>query len=502
MFHHIELSMAKRTKTLGVALVTLGAFDAAMGFNSAFSASLHRQLQQHQQSHQHQHQHQHHQPQHRHQWVSAPRTVLEAKPYILGLAENQEESDARGEADFEEALGVLVFSSVDPMLDIARNQEMYDEVFVEWVSKKADKCEDLDEREALKSLAVMVTETREKLFAVMDAQTAEEAQAVMAGTAGEEGNSNNPNLDTFGDVPMARLDAKGNAVVIGEDSPEAAQPVEKDDKAVLDAMRSMQFGATEMDEQKAAEAKAAEEAAKQAEADARKTYETLLGVLLTSEDLDATVKERYYECDYKFLETCENVKATAAESGDDEGVARVQAVIDSISKEAAAQIEAATAVLGKVLNAGGPGLMESEMAKLCKQGKVSSAVLELLEANIQAATAAGAAEPAAVMTKIRDRATLELDKLKDPEQRLMSQLIREESSEQRVALLTKAFTPVQSLLLGATGDDPSGEDNEPMPEVTPPKFIELTSSMIENFGNLDLTGDQEGLKVGRFVVKL
>ena len=154
----------------------------------------------------------------------APRTVLEAKPYILGLAENQEESDARGEADFEEALGVLVFSSVDPMLDIARNQEMYDEVFVEWVSKKADKCEDLEEREALKSLAVMVTETREKLFAVMDAQTAEEAQAVMAGTAGEEGNSNNPNLDTFGDVPMARLDAKGNAVVIEEDSHELRSP--------------------------------------------------------------------------------------------------------------------------------------------------------------------------------------------------------------------------------------------------------------------------------------
>ena len=97
--------MAKRTKTLGVALVTLGAFDAAMGFNSAFSASLHRQLQQHQQSHQHQHQHQHHQPQHRHQWVSAPRTVLEAKPYILGLAENQEESDARGEAPGRGAFG-------------------------------------------------------------------------------------------------------------------------------------------------------------------------------------------------------------------------------------------------------------------------------------------------------------------------------------------------------------------------------------------------------------
>ena len=491
--------MAKRTKTLGVALVTLGAFDAAMGFNSAFSASLHRQLQQHQQSHQHQHQHQHHQPQHRHQWVSAPRTVLEAKPYILGLAENQEESDARGEADFEEALGVLVFSSVDPMLDIARNQEMYDEVFVEWVSKKADKCEDLEEREALKSLAVMVTETREKLFAVMDAQTAEEAQAVMAGTAGEEGNSNNPNLDTFGDVPMARLDAKGNAVVIGEDSPEAAQPVEKDDKAVLDAMRSMQFGATEMDEQKAAEAKAAEEAAKQAEADARKTYETLLGVLLTSEDLDATVKERYYECDYKFLETCENVKATAAESGDDEGVARVQAVIDSISKEAAAQIEAATAVLGKVLNVGGPGPWSrrwpsSASRKVCRRCWSSL-------------------RPTSRRPLLGRRRACRRDD-QDQDQRrwarqaegpgaaAQSQLIREEF-EQRGAL-TKALTPVQSLLLGATGDDPSGEDNEPMPEVTPPKFIELTSSMIENFGNLDLTGDQEGLKVGRFteVVKL
>ena len=62
------------------------------------------------------------------------------------------------------------------MLDIARNQDMYDEVFVEWVTKKADKCEDLEEREALKSLATMVVDTREKFFAVVDAETTEEAQ--------------------------------------------------------------------------------------------------------------------------------------------------------------------------------------------------------------------------------------------------------------------------------------------------------------------------------------
>ena len=418
------------------------------------------------------------------------RVVLEAKPYILGLTENQPEA-GRSEADFDEALGVLVFSSVDPMLDIARNIDTYDDEFVTWVRAKADKCDDLEEREALKSLASMVVDTREKYFNVLDAQTAEEAQAAMAGEDSDtQAGEGNPNLDTFGDVPMARLDASGNAVIM--DGTDAPAPAAADDKAVIDAMRSMQFGGVESNERREAEAKAAEEAAKAAEQAARKTYETLLGELLTAGDMEAEVKKRHTECDYKFLEICEGVKKSAAEGGDDAGVARVQGVIDAVMAESARQIQEASEILGQVLNAGGPGLMESEMARLCKQGKVSEAVLNLLEANIQAATSAGATEPAAVMTKIKERATLELDKLKDPEQRLMSQLLREDSSEERVNLLTKAFTPVQSLLINAG----EGEENqEAMPEVSPPNFIEVTKSMIENFGNLAVPGQEQALKV-------
>ena len=71
-------------------------------------------------------------------------------------------------------------------------------------------------------------------------------------------------------------------------------------------------------------------------------------------------------------------------------------------------------------------------------------------------------------------------------------LIRTLLLEERVNLLTKAFTPVQSLLINAG----EGEENqEAMPEVSPPNFIEVTKSMIENFGNLAVPGQEQALKV-------
>ena len=52
----------------------------------------------------------------------------------------------------------LVFSSMDPKLEIARNIEFYDEDFVAWVNAKADKSDDLEERAALKSLSEIIDE--------------------------------------------------------------------------------------------------------------------------------------------------------------------------------------------------------------------------------------------------------------------------------------------------------------------------------------------------------
>ena len=61
------------------------------------------------------------------------------------------------------------------------------------------------------------------------------------------------------------------------------------------------------------------------------------------------------------------------------------------------------------------------------------------------------------------RAQLELDKLKAPEQRLMSQLLREPSADVRKELLHAAFEPVEALLVSA-GEDEAAQG--PQPEVS------------------------------------
>ena len=55
---------------------------------------------------------------------------------------------------------------------------------------------------------------------------------------------------------------------------------------------------------------------------------------------------------------------------------------------------------------------------------------------------------------------------------LPSRLLRTESSEERVKILTDAFTPKEKLILTSEEDDP---EEEPKPEVTPPLFIEVGS---------------------------
>ena len=76
-------------------------------------------------------------------------------------------------------------------------------------------------------------------------------------------------------------------------------------------------------------------------------------------------------------------------------------------------------------------------------------------------------------------------------QRLMAQLIRTSSSEERKKLLEAAFEPKQSVLLTMEDSD----EAPPEPEVPPPQFIELAKAMIQNFGNLQMPGsDEAGLR--------
>jgi len=406
------------------------------------------------------------------------RALLDAKGNPINLDGDSGEQPMQDQ--YEEALGQLVFSSADPTLDIARRIDFFDEAFVAWVDAKAEASDDLEERGALKSLGEMVIEVREKYFQTI--ASAEAGEFDGTAEAGEESE------DPFAGVPFASFDESGNAVLNAKEAGD-------EDASVLGAMKAVQFAAAGGEGASAEDAKRLAEAADKAKAEAalaaRTTYIQLLATLIPmpQSEMEAAVTENFLRCDFTFMGICEEVCAS-----DPDVAPKVKAVMDQVNKEASLRIEKAAGVVQQVLAAGNPGLMETEITKLCKQGKVDFAVLDLLDANIQAATTAGALEPAAVMSKVRTRAALELDKLKDPEQRLMSQLLRTSDAETRTALLQAAFEPKEQLTLALTDMDPEADDKkaDPAPEVSPDKFIEMSKAMIQNFGNLP--GEEGGLR--------
>mmetsp|Transcript_75118 Transcript_75118/g.142408 ORF Transcript_75118/g.142408 Transcript_75118/m.142408 type:complete len:540 (+) Transcript_75118:20-1639(+) len=406
------------------------------------------------------------------------RALLDAKGNPINLDGDSGEQPMQDQ--YEEALGQLVFSSADPTLDIARRIDFFDEAFVAWVDAKAEASDDLEERGALKSLGEMVIEVREKYFQTI--ASAEAGEFDGTAEAGEESE------DPFAGVPFASFDESGNAVLNAKEAGD-------EDASVLGAMKAVQFAAAGGEGASAEDAKRLAEAADKAKAEAalaaRTTYIQLLATLIPmpQSEMEAAVTENFLRCDFTFMGICEEVCAS-----DPDVAPKVKAVMDQVNKEASLRIEKAAGVVQQVLAAGNPGLMETEITKLCKQGKVDFAVLDLLDANIQAATAAGALEPAAVMSKVRTRAALELDKLKDPEQRLMSQLLRTSDAETRTSLLQAAFEPKEQLTLALTDMDPEADDKkaDPAPEVSPDKFIEMSKAMIQNFGNLP--GEEGGLR--------
>ena len=86
--------------------------------------------------------------------------------------------------------------------------------------------------------------------------------------------------------------------------------------------------------------------------------------------------------------------------------------------------------------------------RLAREGKGDEPFLLLLEANADQARAAGAAGPAELMDKLRQRAMTEKDKQSSTKEiKLLRQLLREPDSNKREDLLTAAFTPKETLIV-------------------------------------------------------
>lgn len=227
----------------------------------------------------------------------------------------------------------------------------------------------------------------------------------------------------------------------------------------------------------------------------RMSYEKVLKTLLPPykprETVQSVVKANYEQFDAQLVK----VLTERVSNGD----ADSQAVLDALAVEQQHKVEIATEKLKTVLSAGDPMRMEGVIVKLAKEDKIDEAFLLLLEANADQARAAGAVGPADLMMKLRERAILEKDKQSTSKEiKLLRQLMRTENKEAREKLLEDAFTPRETFLVPGTAenaakaaDGEQPDEEKPMPDVSPPDFINACKAVLINFGNLgtDEKGD-------------
>jgi hypothetical protein len=183
-----------------------------------------------------------------------------------------------------------------------------------------------------------------------------------------------------------------------------------------------------------------------------------------------------------------------------EGDEDAKALTEALAGEQQKRITVATDSLKAVLAAGDPMRMEGTIVKFAREGKIDEAFLLLLEANENQARAAGASGPADLMAKLRGRAMDEKDKQSSSKEiRLIRQLLRTDDAVEREKLLEDAFTPKDALIVPGTPENTmkamDGEvvdQEQPMPEVPPPDFINACKAVLLNFGNLGSDNDDRG----------
>lgn len=344
-------------------------------------------------------------------------------------------------------LGELIFSSRDPRLDVATSPHLYDEEFCNYVTKLADDSDDIEERVALKSLVDMVQKVQKQLREAAEEVAYEEADVVEV--SGE-------------DVTVQRAESTAD---------------------ILSAANAAIGGGLTMEKKEAVEE--ASEAGLSGSALA--TYDALLARLMAADEkgkLEVEVEANYDICDYSLLSLA---SSRAESSSSEEYSSSVSRIVEAVNALAAKRLESAAGRLQSVLRAGAPEKMMQKVTELAATGGLDGPLLELLEANRQQAQAAGpaGAQAAELMGRLASRCRDEMDKLVDPEKKLLRALLRADDQESREKLLRRAFEPKEALELSFDGRKTEGG-----PDVEPPKFIAACTKMIADFGNVEF-GDAQ-----------
>jgi len=376
---------------------------------------------------------------------------------VVGDVDGEESS--KMVAAYEIFLGELVFSTNDPRLDIVENYELAtDPAFIEWMEQKAEKSTDPDERLALKDLVGMIKDVtrKQELSQIREEREAQEAAVVEeqriidAEVVAAEGRQLT-NVDLL--RKAQKIDSATQAT--NEDRAETVKKSFFDQEITPEILMSYED-----------------------------TLKELLPPYKAGTTPESIVKTNYDRFDAQFVKV---LNAKVADG--DEGSA---ALLQVLAQEQSKRIEKATEQLKAVLAMGDPMRMEGLIVKMVREEQVDESFLLLLEANENQAREAGAMGPAELMKRLRLRAAEEKDKqASSKEIALIRKLLRAEDASEREKMLEDAFTPRENLLVAGTPENAAkafdgevAEQEQAMPDVPPPDFINACKAVMLNFGNL------------------
>lgn len=371
-------------------------------------------------------------------------------------------------AAYEIFLGDLVFSTNDPRLDIMENYEQAtDPAFMEWMEQKGEKSTDPDERLALKDLLSMIKDIQRKQEL---AQLREEREAREAAEAEEER------------IKDAEIVAEEGRQMSNADLLRKAQAIDQ---------------ASQASAEDRAETKKKSFYEQEITPEILMSYEDTLKEFLPPYKTGTTpasiVKVNYDRFDAQFVKV---LNAKAADGDNDSA-----ALLEALAEEQSTRIGKATEQLKAVLAVGDPMRMEGMIVKMVREDEIDESFLLLLEANENQARDAGAMGPAELMKRLRLRTAEEKDKqASSKEIALIRKLLRAEDSDEREKLLVDAFTPQEKLLVAGTAENAAKaadgevpEQEQPMPDVPPPDFINACKAVMLNFGNLSYDDERGDL---------
>ena len=227
------------------------------------------------------------------------------------------------------------------------------------------------------------------------------------------------------------------------------------------------------------------------------TYKLMMKALLdTEKSIADEVSNNYAMFDYEFMQRLE-ASISSAEGAEAERLLEVRSAVNA---EMGKRMATAAETLKEVLTSPSAVVMEGRMAGLARQGKVDDALLQLLQANLEQARAAGEQGKGAValMERLQARVQQELDTKLTPDAVLLRQLLRIESKPARLALLKeKMEAKTKSSILLSTDVEASPTQDETQdtePEVDPRKLAEAIKNLKMRFGNMDENYDSGFVK--------